>query len=410
MISLQSLLSGVALVHKIPLFTAVAFGVILIIAFIVGMVKGFRKVSWGGFHWLLACVGFIFAYKYLYDNNPLDGKLKGDAAVYTGFLWAFALAIGCVLISLLLCGIFAAIFRPKAVWVKDYDRDQYGFEYESDEMDDRTVGEKPSGKKLVWKGRSKPCFFARLTGGLHCALNVATVLAVIGAAFLLIVVRTKLGEGTLGRIFDVKAARIALKYTVSYALDFITVGIVLGIAYGGYKIGFIGSARAFVTTLGILFAVGFGFAVPFVKGLAEIEFFDKLIYRCSKLFTNLNAKAGDILLRDLCTKLTAGFFIAAMGTLVVVLIILLLRFIEKKVDGATGIRVVDGFFSMLIFLVIGAAVSGLFWGILYLLDYCGIFHARELFNEKASLSKEFFLAAEYHLKEFADKVLLKYKG
>ncbi len=408
MISLQTLLAT-NIIHKIPLIAVVAFSVILAIAFIVGMVKGFRKVSWSGFFWLLAGVGFIFAYKYLYSKNPFDGKLSGKIGEYESFIWAVGLALGCILVSLVICGVCAAIFRPREVWVRDYGRDKYGFEYEMDGMDDETVGEYPAGKKLILKGNGKPCFFSRLMGGINCVLNVATVLAVITAIFLLLVNCTKLNGGKMGEIFDVKAARIALKYTKAYALDFLTIGMILGIAYGGYKLGFVGSARSVLAALGIVCVIGFAFAIPFINKLSsEIYVVKVLINRCGKLFANLDKTVGDIQLSDLCTKLLAGALMAIVGVLIILLIRFLLGKLEGAIENATVVRVIDGILAMILFLAIGTAVAALFWGVLYLLDYCGIFYVTQTFNEDSSLSIHFFEAAEELLKEIADKYLLKY--
>lgn len=391
-----------AVIHKLPTYAVIAFGVIIAIAFLVGFVKGFRKVAWGGFYWLLAGVGYVFAYKFLAAKNPIAGMFKGKLEGMGGFAWAFLLAIGCVLAALIVYGIFGAIFRPREVLAKEIDEemDELGYVYEEELEDDTWHADE---EIIVIKGGGKPKFFGRLAGGFMCAVNAAAVLAVITAVFLLVVSATALSRGFMGYLFDVPVTRMALKYASTYALDFFTIGIIMAIAYKGYKTGFVGTARAITATIGVLAVVVIFLVIPFTK-LSSFHFFNRLIERCDGLYTRVKAPY-----RAVFAKLTAGVLMAVAAAVIMLLINFLLKKATEGVEDGKVIRVIDGIFAALVYLVIGAAVVALFWGVLYILDYCGVFYASDAFNENASLSKEFFAVAEKFLKGFADKYLLKFR-
>ena len=403
MSSVYGLLVAREAIHKLPTYMAIEYAGIVLIAFIIGFAKGFRKVAWGGFYWLLACVGFIFAYKYLGNKNLIakmfTGKLEGVAS----FAWTFTLAIASVLVSLILYGIFGAIFRPREVLAKDdeVDVDEYGFEYEEEwENDDLRDQE----EIVVVKGGGKPKFFGRLAGGFMAVVNAGAILAVITAIFLLVINATALKQGYMGAIFEVRISNVLLNYVLAYALDCITIGIIMVIAYKGYKTGFVGSARAVLATFGVIAVVVIAFALPFTK-FAEFHFIKSLVGRCTSLYAKVRPE-----FRGILGKLTAGGIMAVAGAVVVLLINFLLKKAAENVENANAIRVIDGILATVLYLIIGAAVVAVFWAVMYVLTYSGVIGVTGAFNENASLSKEFFHLAETYLKGFADKFLLKFRG
>ncbi len=402
MTSLRCIMANTA--GKIPTIGYIAVGIILVLAFIIGMVKGVRKVGWGGFYWALAGVGYIFAYKYLGDKNLLGGIFNGKYADLAAPVWAIVLAVACILVALIFYGVFGAILRPREVWIEKYRIDGYGFEYEMDDMDDRLADGSYRNHELIMKGDDTPTVFGRIAGGFMSLVNAATVLATLLAVFILVVNATSLGKGSLGAILEIRVVDRALEYIKAYALDFITVGIILAIAYKGYKNGFVGSARAFMMTVGLLAVIGFCFAVPFLRGIASKGFIAKLIERCIALFGKMKPAIGTIL-----GKLTAGALMAIVAVAILLVINFLLKKLTESIEDAVVARVVDGVIASLVYLVVGAAVVALFWAALYLLDYCGVFYTSQAFNGKASLASECFEGAECLLKNFADKYLLRFK-
>ena len=69
--TVYSTLAAKQYLEYLPLIVGIACGVILVIAFLIGMKKGARKVSWSGFVWIFAGVAFFLIDKYLGAKNPL---------------------------------------------------------------------------------------------------------------------------------------------------------------------------------------------------------------------------------------------------------------------------------------------------------------------------------------------------
>ena len=88
----------------------------------------------------------------------------------------------------------------------------------------------------------------------------------------------------------------------------------------------------------------------------------------------------------------------------------LLKLATEKIEESSVVRVIDGVLAAILYLIIGVAVVAVFWGALYLLDYCGLFYTSDAFNEYSFLSEEFFEVAEKYLKSFADKYFFKLKA
>ncbi len=395
MISLQALLAvGAKSIPKIILIVAI---VVMAVAFVLGMIKGFRKISWGGLFLSLAAVGFTLCYKFFRDNNPFGSALQNTRSLWN-VVWAFTLALSCAAGSLLLCGICAAIFRERKVWVKNIYKDQYGFEYEYDDVDDVPVDE-TVGKTLVVKGRGSKSFLCRLCGGIVGALNAAVVLSVLVGIFLLIVNGTALQFKSLGDIFDVKLGAMMLNYASAYALDFLTVSIIFGLGVLGYK-GFVHSVRV-VLCLSIILVVFIGFAIPIVDRTENMYLFRQLIVRCCRLFKSLSRGV-------IYGKLLAGGLLASFGVVIVLILVCLLKKLAIGIDNRRVAFVVDGTIAVIAYLAIAAVLCAVLWGALYLLDYCGVFKVSEIFSEKAGLAKECFAGAEGLLKSFADKYLLRF--
>lgn len=394
-----------AVVHQLPTYILIAFGVILLIAFIIGMFKGVRKVAWGGFYWLLASIGFLFAYKFLGSKNLLAKILKGKLASVADFAWMLALAIGCILVCLIIYGILGMILRPREVLAKEMDEedeiDDYGFIYEVEKADRKRIDRE---EIIVVKGGGTPSVFGRIAGGFMCAVNVAAVLAVITALFVLIIAETAFINGALGAIFDVPLSRLVLKYAKAYTLDFLTIGIVMAITYRGYRRGFVGSARGLLATVGVIAVIVLAFVIPFTV-LSYEPFVNKFIHRCGDLFTRVKEQY-----RGIFARATAGAIMAVVGTILVLLINFLLKLATEKIEESSVVRVIDGVLAAILYLIIGVAVVAVFWGALYLLDYCGLFYTSDAFNEYSFLSEEFFEVAEKYLKSFADKYFFKLKA
>lgn len=408
MVHSYGLLTGNAVVDKLPLITACVCGVILLIAFFVGLKKGFRRVSWGGLFWLIAGVAFVLTDRFLLDKLSLDKLFDGFVkADYVPFACSATLAICCIVVTLVVQLVLGAFLRPKVKFVKRKTRvsyDGYGFEYEEDgdNFDDEYYADDYYGKKPKKIGYGKPRAFTRITGGLTCMLNTAIVLAIVLAFALFIVSGTKLSQGALEGIFEKKVVGNLLSYAKTYVLDFITIGIIFAMAYQGYKKGFADTIRSFLLPLCGFAAVVACCVLPFLKySEGEWAFLTQYVERCVRLFNK--AKYA---------KLFGRILAAVLGAIVAALLFALLGFLFGKLDkgikSVKPLRAIDGVLSCVLFLAIGAAICFAIWTVFYLLEYCGIFYASQLFDGKASLANGFYEAAETFAKGFADKYLLKY--
>ena len=400
--SLYGLLALQGIVEKAPGAVAVWYGLILLCAFVVGVKKGFRKVAWGGFYWILASVSFFALHKVLADLNPLAAILSGKNAGAASFIWSAILLISCIGAALILYGVLAVVFRPREVEIDEDDQEQvdsYGFVYE-DEREEDGLKKAPT---IYIKGGGIPGICARVAGGFLAMVNVASVLMVITSLFLIVVGQTSLSEGALGKFLALDVVQKASKLSVTYGLDFITIGVILFIAYKGYDTGFFGSLYAIAGTIGILIVGDIAFGLPFAG--EKLPFIGKLVGRCGELFTALKPEIANIL-----AKVTAGVILAVAGLIFMAVIAFLLRKTTEAVESHKTTLLLDEVAAVAVYLVIGALVVTAIWSAFYLLDYCGIIFVSKGFNEDSTLAGEFFSLAEHYLKDFADKYLLRFRA
>ncbi len=394
MISLHNLLAFGW--KSLPLIVAIAFAVILVIAFIIGAVKGSAKVSYNGLCWTLAGALFLVLYKLLGKKDPFNN----------GYLWALLLVIGCVVVALLLTWLIKTLFSKKKKLVKNYEMDENGLEYEADDLDDTPVGALPSDEQLVVKGKAKPSVASRIFGGIFTMLNEGLILGILTAVFVLVVGCTSLQTKAIGQVFETAIGRFSLKVATGYVLDFLAVGLMLVFAYQGYKSGFIAVFSGILKALTFIVVIG-GLAVPFIGPVASKYVFRVLIERCTALFGKLNPTICAI-----AGKLLAGILMAIIGSIIVALLTLAFDKLSEKIEDseATVIQVINGIFGVILNMAIGAlAITGI-CGLLYVFDYCGILYTSKLFSEKASLIKECFLAGERFLKGFLDRYILRFQA
>ncbi len=403
MFSVQALLAK-KIAEQLPTYVYIAFGVILGLAFIIGFCKGYRKISRSNIYWAIAGVGFVFVYKFLNKKNPLDKLFKGSSAGLADGVWAVALAVACALVALLFYGAITAMCKPKPEYIKDCVTEDYWFEYDVDDVDDMPAGYGRRRHELQRK-KYRPSIGGRIMGAIACTLNAAVALAALAALVLVIFNGSTFSKGVLSGVFDIKFVKSALKYLAPYTMDVLCVGIIFGFGYLGYNKGFLGSARVVIKVVGTLAVVGFCFAIPFIGKLADMKYFALLIEKCSKLFSKLDGKLGEI-----AGKLTAGAVMAIAAVIVIVLLCLLLKSLTYKVETTSVTRAIDGALAALVYALIGVAVCAILWGGLYIVDYCDLFTASKLCSNKPTMANEFFAIAEKYLEKYADKWLLKFKG
>ncbi|MFQ7076804.1 MAG: hypothetical protein ACLRSW_02025 [Christensenellaceae bacterium] len=102
----------------------------------------------------------------------------------------------------------------------------------------------------------KPCTFNRVLGGIVCIFNAALAIAAAACILLVIFEVTPLKTGALKNVFDSAAVAKTWKYIHTYTLDFVMIGIVAAMGYGGYKTGVLRGFRSVFLTVGYIAAIG----------------------------------------------------------------------------------------------------------------------------------------------------------
>lgn len=386
----------------LPYCVAVLCGVLLAIAFVIGAVKGGARVRWGGFAWLVAGVGFVFADKYLHTKNPVYTFMtaRGFDERVTSFASAISLAAACVLVTLLFYGVFAVICRRKrravkaqATFEKSVRYGSYeGFDIDEDETTER--GAKPSG-------------LGRLMGGVLCAVNTAAVLATLICIALLVVDSTKLKDGALEAIYTVPAVNKLLPYVAQYALDLAIVGVVFAVAFAGAKKGFTETLRVIVVKIGGLCAIALCLYLPFSRFASSNSFLNVIVSRCVGLFSKLGVSEK---VYTVCGKIAAGVLMGVMVALAFALLNWLLKLLGRSVRRGGFFRALDRMLACLVYLALGVLLCALIWAVLYVFAHYGVFHMGGLTRGATTLSKGFFETFDVYLQPWLVRLSAKLKS
>lgn len=359
----------------------IACGVILLIAFFIGCKKGFCKIGWGGLTWTVAAIAAIVVCKKLSGaNNPLTkiGALSGKA-VLSDALLAIAAIAASVLAALLLNAIASLIFRPRK-------------KKEEDDIEDIYFSEK--GVNII----------DRLVGGIVCVLNTALILAGILLIALVVANITPL-KNTLSAVYENGVVAKVMDQAKIYAMDVLSVGVVILIARAGYRSGALGSLRTLLITFGGLLITVLGFGLPFLAPDAAV--ISTVVQKCTGLIEAPVSKVSAALV-PIAGKLISGVVLVVILMIVYMLLNFILKIFSRAVKSSKPFRVVDGTLACLLYLVIGAAVVTVFWALLYALEYCGLYGFSGLFTtESPFVNSVYELCAEYiapHLEKIKAKL------
>ena len=266
MISLHSILAT-GLVDKLPMFILVGAAILITIAFSMGFVKGFRKVSWGGMIWATTAALLT---------------IVGLAAEATGsrtrqLIVTMAVVLIYVAATMIAYGILAYFIRPKMKWIKDNVNGdtslaEYGLEFEPEYVDyDGEDDPRPYGKRLHKTGYNPPNLFGRLLGGVACALNMGLLLWSVLSIVLLGIHVTSLSNMVIGGILNDNTMAKLLDLAKKYVLDWLSIGLSIAGARAGYKKGLMNSLRGFIVSIGSLALVVLCFYLPFSKYATQDE-------------------------------------------------------------------------------------------------------------------------------------------
>ncbi len=404
MFSLQSLLATD--VMKIVSWGIGGFALaVVLIALIIGFTKGFRRIGWGGFFWVIVAAAFILLNKFLQDDNPLNSAFEDMAGVESvAFLSTCSIAAVSVLGALLIYGIVSAIFRPKMKWVKDdsVEYDEYGFEYEADDYTDDYDDSRVHGKRLKKSGYGKVGLFNRLIGALVCAVNAAAVMAVVLGVVGVILNGTGLGNGKVGELLVFPASKTIIPFFQKYLFDFLFVGIVFGVAYFGFNKGFAESFRIVFVKIGTVVVIVGSFALPFLEISSEWGLYGRYVDKCLALFDGLKSPFDSV-----CGGVLAGLLMAiACGVILFILNIAMKKWADLVYD-VKILKIPDGILACVIFTAVGIALGALALALAYVIDWADLVNVKAMFENSALVNGAFEFFDE-HLLPILDKYLLQY--
>lgn len=387
----------------VPLGVAIFCAIVLLIAFCVGLKKGARRVSWGGFVWMFAAGLFVLFDKVVFQlNNPLADLFSGlgnelgssseQGVQIAAFFGSFVVAVACCIVALVLYGVCTLLFRPSIKRIKKdadiYTIDEEGIEYDEEYYDYDDYEEYESRTTVRRKGYGTPSITGRLLGGLICVVNAAMVLAVIIFVALFAIDATSLKETALGVIYQVPLVVTLVEIAGTYALDIAFIGIIIGYACKGQSRGFIETLRMLISSFGGLAGTVFAFYMPF-SPLGQSGFLGEYVTRCIGAANSLfGASIPDI--APIIGQVLAGLILCIFLMIILKIIDVLLKKVAAWVYGNGVMRIVDGSIACAIYFIVGIVVVALIWAVWFVLSYYGIFRAEALFSASSSLSSGMF--------------------
>ncbi|MBQ9728097.1 MAG: hypothetical protein IJV85_00710 [Clostridia bacterium] len=405
MIPLNSILATNG-VEYIPLLIFLLTALISVAAVIIGCIKGFRRVSWGGLTWLIGCLAFISVNRTLRDYNPVlllpsVQMMKKDVQE---LISSAVIMLITLLTVLSIRGILSYIFRPslryvKTKFYKQYDLDEDDdFPYDTnrkDEIDDdRDIIETDYlTYKVPVRNYDEPNVVGRALGGLLCFANTLSIIFGVVAGGLLILNLTGLSKGALAGMFAVPLTKEMMRWTLAYAMDFFIIGFISWVACKGFRNGILESLRSLLVTLGGMALIGVCMYLPFSSWAVPgggLEFVYNLWYACSKITGN-----SDPMIAGIIGKLIAG----AIYSVVAVILIILMNWGLKKLVALVGniapIRLIDSVIATILYALMAIVICMGFMMVLYVVHYVGGFEIADMVSNDSFIARGAMLFYEH---------------
>ena len=366
----------------IPLIVASVIGVILIIAFCIGLKKGVRRVSWTGLCWLVACVAFFL--------------IRGALGKNIEFAVSLIIALACVFFVLLVSGILSIFFREEWKTLRRKKIEEALAEEERKENGDWWDCDEYAERKR--KDSDKPSVAGRIFGGVICLINVGAVLFAIACSALLIISATPLKDGALESVFANGTTKGLLAFSRKYLLDAVFIGIFLGFVCEGNRNGLVGTFRTLFAHIGGILLTATCLLLPF-SPLAWENGVPVLHSVVTKFADICNGWWGEKLptLAPLLGKAFVGVLLAIIAVLIAVFFNWLLKKAEKGVAKIMWLRIVDGGIASILYLVFAVVMCAIIWGVLYALAYYGVMSFSALGLQETWISEGVFEIFETHL-------------
>ncbi len=397
---------------------------ILVIALIVGLSQGFRRVGWGGLLWGGACVCYALIGRFLAEKNQLAGIIQGMgvSAATASAVSAALVAVGCVLVFLIVFGLIAKIVRPydeeetreeaapqQTPYPPQYAYPPYGYPYQpyaaspyGEPFDEDFEEDEP---ERGVERRVKKSGADRFFGGIVAVINALVVLAMLGGLVLTVLNATALREGALKAVYELPVMQKIFPYVASYAIDFLLIGIVMLYVRRGYNVGIVAGLRSLVVSIGRIVAVGLAFWLPFSPYVAEGAPL-AVIGKGNAAIAGMLSKYVPEALQGICAPV-AG---AAMGVILTVIFLIVVGIISwllslaiESTETEGGAQFFDGLLGAIVYVVIGLVVCIMICVALYAVQYFGLFEAGKLLGEQSALCKGIFNVCDEYVKPFLEK-------
>ena len=403
MLYLNSLMAEqMAIDSLIPWILVGVCGLVLVIALIVGLVKGFRRIGFGGLTLGVACAGYLTIQLLLGDANPVKAIVLPEtlSAPVQGLIHSAITAVACILISLIVFGLLALAVRPaeKAVnrqYIVGGNRKAEDEEDEDDDWDDDGYFDPRSLKKQI-KRQDSPCFFNRLLGGIFGVINTAVILAFVVGTLLLIGYVTPFKDTFLKATYETEWVAFAFTYVQSYAVDFLIIAILMGAIANGYKSGIFEGVRALILRIGYLAAFVGGVYLAFSPLALEGQPLFFLNNFVVMIVTPLS-EAVPIVPYDIAAVVSRAIVGVALGLVLDIVVFIIGWLLGKFADGSAEGGVMGfiyGIISAILHIAIGAVIVVVLAVALYCLQQYNVFAVGDLFNENSSLINGLFTLFE----------------
>ena len=392
--------------------------VIGVIAFIVGMVKAFSRLSWGALMWGIVASVWLTVETGSKDNHPFLGMVKG-VKLFEGapqFLASLILILVISVAVFVLFWIFALLLRPnvrKESVVNNYiykngddEYDPYagtmcankgvaeGYEQVEDESEEEF-------KKKNKTKRTKPNWVDRAFGGVFALVEALLVYAGVVSVLLLIAKFTPMSK-TFSDVYTGILAEDGKvwNFVQSYAMDLFFVAVIMGIAYGGFKAGFLIGVKKTVSGLGTLLAFALACALPFMGMPLANElngFFSRFVVNNIKVEMIKNYA-------DIVGKIFCGILLFIIILIAVKLFAFLLGIVLKGREASGLFKTVDGIFGFVVSIAIALVIIFLLCALFYVLEYTGAeFKFSSVIGKDSKITKGFYAWVEDTLKPILDK-------
>ncbi len=395
----------------LPVLFLVLTAAAIALGFVYGYKKGAVKVSWGGLVWLFAGGIFSVCAAALSGTSlfGLDGKFEAD---FVQFITIFSFALFLIGLGLVAYGLCNRYYRPelrKEEKTDDEDEEvelfgEPTFEFSEDitapqfndyvatkeETEDEAVGALKETEAPITKK-------SRVVGGVIFGATLGLVAFLVYSCIILFINATSLNATGLGAMFDCALGATMLKAAQACALEFLTIGVIVGFACLGWKIGFIKSLRVMLITVGFTAVFVLSFGLPFTRFGREGFLLGSFVRRLDGAVDLVGPRFSAIL-----SRLMAGTILFLLSGGVMAVVCVLLHKLVKKYKKPLKNRTLDSVLACVAFAIVGVLTVGVIWCVIYTFQHFGVIGVGSVTSDKSLLSNAMLNGLGAYLGRFWD--------